>query len=126
MIDNVWVCSTNLWASLATALRHQLILLHRARASADNRNGKLQALYGYLVGSEFRNRVELMVQTFVCMSEQLKTEQRAIQRQWKLRESQIATVQENVCSLFGGLQGIVGESALPAPETLCLEQLIEQ
>lgn len=67
-----------------------------------------------------------MVQTFVCMSEQLKTEQRAIQRQWKLRESQIATVQENVCSLFGGLQGIVGESALPAPETLCLEQLIEQ
>jgi hypothetical protein len=120
-VEGVWVCSIRVWRSLAAVLRSQLLQLHSARASAENRDSKMQAIYEHLVGPEFKNRVELMVSTFVAMKEQVERERRAFDKQWKARETQISTVTENVCSLFGGLQGVVGESALPAPACLSLE-----
>lgn len=124
--DGVWIASLRVWRSLVVVLRTHLIQLFHARASAEGRDAKLSALHEYLVGPEFRNRVELMMTTFAGMQVQIEKERRVFQKHWALRERQVLTVQGNLSSLFGGLQGIVGESALPAPETLCLEQLIEQ
>jgi hypothetical protein len=120
-VDGIWVCSFQVWLPLAMALRQQLIGLAFARASAEGREQKMDVLYRYLTGAEFRERVNATLQTFITMRTQLEKERRAIMKHWSAREKQIQAVLEGVSGMYGDLQGIIGEAALPEIPTLSLE-----
>lgn len=120
-VDGVWVCSLSSWLALAVALRAQLIALDGARSSSVNREQKMELLYNYLAGNEFRIRVENMVNTFNAMHAQLQQERRAITRHWNLRAKQIDTVIDNISGMYGDLQGIMGAQSLPDVSSLALE-----
>lgn len=59
-------------------------------------------------GTEFKQRIEGIVEAFVAMQTQVNKERRAMEKQWKEREKQIERVIKNTVGLYGDMQGIVG------------------
>lgn len=120
-LDGVWVTDFECGLALAGALRQGLISLANARRVAVGRNDKMDLLYQYLSGPEFRQKVEAVVDAFVAMKADLETEKRALTKLWAKREKQIQQAVCNTALLYGGVQGIVGPAALPAIQLLELD-----
>jgi hypothetical protein len=93
-------------------LRGHLLQLAQARHAAMNKEEKLELLYRYLSGVEFRQRVEAVVEAFTAMRKDLEQERRAAERQWARRAKQIEAVTFNVSGMYGDLQGLM--PALPS------------
>jgi hypothetical protein len=51
-----------------------------------------RALYGYLAGVEFKQKIEGIIEAFTSMQDQLNKERRAMEKHWKQREKQIERV----------------------------------
>ncbi len=117
-MQGVWVTDLMHYPMLAVALRDQLQQVAFARAANQGRNEKMELLYNYLTGDEFRQRVEAIVEAFTAMRTQLERERRAMMRQWAEREKQIERVITSTTGMYGALQGIIGQglSAIPALE----------
>jgi hypothetical protein len=122
LIDGLWVCDLTVWPILASTLRQHLMALTFARLSAQGRDTKMEILYRYLTGPEFRERVNAILRTFVGMQEQLEREKRALIKQWGAREKQIETVIDGLSGMYGDLQGIIGSASLPEISSLKLEE----
>jgi hypothetical protein len=110
LIDGVWVCSFQEFKSLALALREGLIKINATKESNVNRGEKMQMLYTYLTGNEFKHQIEAIVEAFTTMRTELDREKRAMTRIWKEREKQIEKVVENTLGLYGSVRGIAGSS----------------
>lgn len=126
-INGVWVTDLVHYPMLAVALRDQLQQVAFARAAGRGKNEKMELLYKYLAGDEFRHRIEAIVEAFIALRGQLEKERRAMQRQWAEREKQIERVIASTTGMYGSLQGIIGQglAAIPALElddTPMLEQ----
>jgi hypothetical protein len=117
-IDGVWVCDLKSWLALAVALRDQLIQVAFARIASEGLNDKMELLYSYLAGDEFRQRVETIVEAFTALQAQVHKERRAMERHWAEREKQLQRVIASTAGMYGSLQGIIGTSlaAIPALE----------
>jgi len=114
-IDGIWVAGLKTWPALAVALREQLIQVAYVRAASEGKNEKMELLYEYLSGNEFRQRVEAIVEAFEAMQSQLNRERRAMEKQWAEREKQIQRVIGSTSAMYGALQGIVGGGLAPIP-----------
>jgi hypothetical protein len=114
-IDGVWVAGLRAWPALATALREQLIQVAFAHAAADGKHEKMEFLYRYLAGDQFRSRIEAMVEAFTALQRGLDGERRAMERIWKEREKQIERVLANTAGMYGEVRGIVGSSVPSVP-----------
>jgi len=79
------------------------------------KNEKMEILYGYLTGVEFKQRVEAIIEAFSSMDDDLKKEKLAYQKIWAQREKQIQKVITNTVGMYGDLSGLV---TLPKIETL--------
>lgn len=120
--DGIWVTSSSCAISLASALRAGLIEVAAAKRSLDGRHDKMEVLYTYLSGQEFRHRVEGIVEAFVTLREELEAEKRATQRIWAKREKQLERAVTQTAGMYGDLSGIIG-GALPRIERLELPLL---
>lgn len=116
-VDGIWVTSSACAVSLAAVLRAGLIEVATAKKSLEGRNDKMEFLYSYLSGQEFRHRVEGIVEAFVTLREDLETEKRSTQRMWAKREKQLERAVSQTAGMYGDLSGIIGAS-LPAIESL--------
>ncbi len=114
-VDGVWVTSLRAWPALAVALREQLIEVAFAHAAADGKSEKLECLYRYLAGDQFRSRIEATVEPFTALQCGLDGERRAMERIWKEREKQIDRVLANTAGMYGEVRGILGQSVPPVP-----------
>ncbi len=108
--DGVWICDIKLTIALATALRINLESVTREKAMSVGKNEKMEVLYAYLTGVEFKQRVEAIVEAFSNMDEGLKKERMAYEKIWSEREKQIKKVITNTVGMYGDLSGLV---ALP-------------
>jgi len=109
-LDNVWVVHPRSAMPLAVALRQTLLEVAMARQAAEGQQTKMELVYGYLTGPQFRRRVEAIVEAFSSMQEDLDKERRAITKQWAKREEQIARVMQATVGMYGDLQGIAGKT----------------
>jgi hypothetical protein len=107
-IDGVWVTGRPCLIGLALALRHGLIEAARTRRSLQGRKDKVEVLYSYLAGSEFRQRVEGIVEAFMTLRDDLESEKRSMHRIWAKREKQLERAAINTSGLYGDLAGILG------------------
>jgi hypothetical protein len=112
LIDGCLVTDFACAPSLAGVLRANLFELAQTRTAAIHKEEKLELLYRYLSGVEFRQRVEAVVEAFTAMRHDLDQERRAAERQWARRARQIDAVTLNVSGMYGDLQGIL--PALPS------------
>jgi hypothetical protein len=107
-VDGVWVSDHLSAIPLAAALREQLMAISRERNASVGKNEKMEALYQYLAGVEFKQKIEGIVEAFTSMQDQLNKERRAMERHWKQREKEIERVVKNTVGLYGDMQGIIG------------------
>lgn len=119
-VDGIWVSDPQSAIPLAAALREQMIAVNRERAASVGKNEKMEALYQYLAGNEFKQKIEGIVEAFISMQDQLNKERRAMERQWKQREKEIERVIKNTVGLYGDMQGIIG-GQIPSIPALELE-----
>jgi hypothetical protein len=117
-LDGVWVSDPLSALPLAAALREQLMAVGRERIASIGKGEKMEALYQYLAGVEFKQKIEGIVEAFTSMQDQLNRERRAMERHWKQREKEIERVVKNTVGLYGDMQGIIGGQipAIPALE----------
>ena len=113
--DGVWICDIKLIVALATALRINLLNVSRERAMSVGKNEKMEVLYSYLTGVEFKQRVEAIVEAFTNMDVGLRKERLAYEKIWSEREKQIKKVITNTVGMYGDLSGYVD---LPQIKTL--------
>jgi hypothetical protein len=117
-LDGIWVSDPLCAVPLAAALREQLLAVGRERTASTGKSEKMEALYQYLAGVEFKQKIEGIVEAFTSMQDQLNRERRAMERHWKQREKEIERVIKNTVGLYGDMQGIIGGQipAIPALE----------
>jgi hypothetical protein len=105
---------------LAAALRAGLIEAARTRRAVEGKQTKLELVYQYLSGPEFRQRVEGIAEAFITMKQDLESEKRSMNRLWAKREKQLQRAVVHTAGLYGDLSGIIGTS-LPQIPNLELE-----
>lgn len=121
-IDGVWVTDPASAVPLAMALRQGLVTIANSCLASEGKAGKMELLYEYLIGIEFRQKIEAVVEAFVTMKTDLESEKRAFAKIWARREKQIEQAITNTALMYGSIQGIVGQSSLPEIASL---QLVE-
>jgi hypothetical protein len=117
-IDGVWITKRECLLGLAVALRSGLLEIARTRRSMQGQQTKMEFLYQFLVGPEFQQRVEGIIEAFATMKEDLDSERRSIHRIWAKREKQLDRAMVNTTGLYGDLASILGTSL---PQIGCLE-----
>lgn len=120
LVDGVWVVDYACVMAFAASTRFHLAEMSRMQRSVVGRDEKMEQLYSYLSGSQFKSRVENIVSAFRSMKDDLESEKRAFMRLWSKREKEIERVITNTTGMYGDLQGIIGAS-LPTIAHLELE-----
>lgn len=107
-IEGVWVTGFSLAPCLAMALRANLIQLAGLRgASHANGDERMKLLHDYLSSTEFRQRIEAIVESFRSMQDDLNGERTVMERYWAKRETHLQVVVKNVAGMYGDMQAIV-------------------
>jgi len=119
--NGIWITSYPFVLPLAAALRIHLSELQKVKKSMVGREEKMEYLYEYLSGAQFKNRIENIVMAFTGMKSDLESEKRSMQRIWSKREKEIDRVVLNTSGFYGDLQGIIGAS-LPTIQSLELPE----
>jgi hypothetical protein len=109
-IEGIWVTHPRNMIPIACVLRHSLIEVEAARIASEGQQTKAEAVYQYLSGARFRQRVEAIVEAFTSMKDDLEKERKAITRQWAKRDEQIQRVMQATVGMYGDLQGIAGKT----------------
>ncbi|MDC0189771.1 DUF2130 domain-containing protein [Rhodospirillales bacterium] len=107
-IEGVWVSAPQYFLPLAMALRQSLIDVAQSKQSQEGQQTKMELVYGYLMGPNFRHRVEAIVEKISDMQGDLDREKKAMMRSWAKRDTQIQNVIEATVGMYGDLQGIAG------------------
>ena len=110
MKDGVWVCSFAEVKSVAFMLRESLLRVHAAQLSQENKGDKMQMLYDYLTGNEFRQQIEAIVEGFSSMRNSITKERMQMEKLWKEREKQLDKVLLNTTHFYGSVKGIAGSA----------------
>lgn len=118
--NNVWVVKPRLAPVLAVALRSTILQVDSANKMNSNKDAKMEALYQFLVGPEFRHRVEAIVENYGLLQDEIEREKRAAQLRWSRQEKAIRSVIDNTIGMYGDLQGITSR-ALPPIRSLELD-----
>jgi hypothetical protein len=123
-VDGVWVMSFESAIPVASVLRQLLIGVSQARMAAVGKDEKMDLLYSYLSGPQFKQRVEGMLEPFLSMRDELQKEKLATEKAWAQRERHMDRMLRSVAGMYGDIQGITG--ALPVIERLELPAPTEQ
>ena len=105
--EGIWICDVKVMTALAVALRINLISIANEKAMAVGKNEKMETLYAYLTGIEFKQRVEAIMEAFTCLEEGLRKERIAFEKIWSEREKQIKKVVSSTVGMYGDLSGLV-------------------
>jgi hypothetical protein len=109
-IDGIWVAQPRIAMPLATVLRQWLIQVSQTQLASEGKHTKMDLVYEYLTGSQFRQRVQAIVEAFSTMQEDLEREKKAITKQWAKRAAEIERVMRSTVGMYGDLHGIVGKT----------------
>jgi hypothetical protein len=105
---SVWVVKPKLTLALATAMRSQIINVYTANHNSENKDEKMEVLYQFLTGPEFRHRIESIVENYGTLQNEIEKEKRSAQLRWSKQEKSIRVVIDNTIGMYGDLQGITG------------------
>lgn len=109
-MDGVWICSFSEVIALTTAMRHTIIRIADTKKGEENKGEKMQMLYDYLTGNEFRQQMETIVEGFLSMKMSIEKERIQMEKLWKEREKQLQKVLLSTSGMYGSIKGIAGAS----------------
>lgn len=108
--DGVWICRFSDVKPLSFLLRDNLIKIYSAVVSQENKGDKMQLLYDYLTGNEFRQNIEAVMEGFVSLKDTITREKIQMEKMWKEREKQLDKVLLNTSQFYGSIKGIAGNA----------------
>lgn len=111
--NGIWVCTFKEVAGLASAIRQICITEANIKATEVNRTEKIQALYNYLMSSEFKQRVEAIIEAAAEMRQNIDKERRSMLAFWKKQEKAIDQMGFLVTDIVGSIDGISGNALGP-------------
>lgn len=113
--EGVWICNFSEVSSVSYLLRTSIVKIYEAQKSQENKGDKMQMLYDYLTGNEFRGQMEAIVEGFVSMKNSITKERIQMEKLWKEREKQLEKVLLSTSGLYGSVKGIAGASINDIP-----------
>ena len=113
--DGIWICTFNEVSSVAYLLRKGIIQIQEVQKSQENKGEKMQMLYDYLTGIEFRGQIEAIAEGFMTIKNGISKERMQMEKIWKEREKQLEKVLLNTSALYGSVKGIAGASIGDVP-----------
>lgn len=122
--EGVWITNFTFAVNLAYALRKMLLEVSLVRAGSDGKKEKMEVLYNYIYGTEFRQRIEAIMEAFTSLQSNMEKEKRWFAAKWAKEEKDIRKVLDNTMGLSGDLQSITGKS-LPDVDVLLEPQTEE-
>ncbi len=105
--NGVWVTERNFVLPLTDSLRVKLIQLVMIKNSLQGKDAKMESLYLYLTGTEFKNRIEAIVEAFSSMQQEVEKEKRYFANKWARDEKNIRQVIDSTYGMHGDLKGIL-------------------
>ena len=117
-INGVWVTDYASIVGLATAIRMSLIEIANTKQAAVGKKEKMEVVYNYLSGSDFKQKVEAIAEAYKDMKDDLEKEKNAYTKHWAKREKQLELISANTALMYGDIHGIIGKSL---PEIKLLE-----
>ena len=108
--DGIWICNFNDVHSVAHLLRNGILKVYDIQRSEENKGDKMQLLYNYLTGIEFKGQVEAIVEGFMAMKHGIMKERIQMEKIWKEREKQLEKVLISTSGMYGSVKGIAGAS----------------
>ncbi len=124
-IDGIWVCTLEEFKGLSFVLRESLIKIYQSISSQENKGDKMDMLYQYLTGNEFRMQLEAIIEGFTALKAGIEKEKRAMNTIWKQREKQLEKVLMSTTDFYGSIKGIAG-NAIPSVKQLELPEADEE
>jgi hypothetical protein len=113
--EGVWVTRQTHAVVLGIALRQGIISTADARQGAEGKESKMERLYAYMIGNEFRAILEGIALPFRELHDELLAEKRTTQSRWRRQERRIERVLSSVAGLQGDLKGIAGSEMPELP-----------
>lgn len=113
--DGIWICNFAEAASVSQILRSGLLKHYEIQRSEENKGDKMQLLYNYLTGVEFKGQVEAIAEGFLAMKYSITKERMQMEKIWKEREKQLEKVLLSTSGLYGSVKGIAGASISDIP-----------
>jgi len=114
--DGVWVCRFDEFKIISNLLRDSIIKIDVATGHNKNRKEKMELLYDYIFGTEFKNDLNNMMGVFESMQRELTREKTQMMNHWKKREKHLEMIIQATSSIGGSITGISGIS-LPILES---------
>jgi hypothetical protein len=72
--------------------------------SLAGKDEKMEVIYNYLTSSEFKAKIENIIEAFSGLKDELEREKRAMEKIWASREKQLDRVLSNTSRLYGDMQ----------------------
>ncbi|MFT4095266.1 MAG: DUF2130 domain-containing protein [Niabella sp.] len=106
--DGVWICSFAEVKAVAAVLRDGIIKVYQAQKKQENKGDKMQMIYDYVTGNEFKEQLKAVIEGFKAMRESIHTERIQMERLWKAREKHLDKILLNTTHITGSIDGISG------------------
>lgn len=103
IIENVWVAEPRFAIPLAIALRQSLIEVAGSRQAQEGQQTKMELIYRYLTGPQFRHRIDAILEKFNDMRDDLDRERKVMTKLWAKREEQLNGVLDSTAGWYGDL-----------------------
>ena len=87
--DGVWVCSFSEVIALTTALRHTILRIAETKKAEENKGEKMQMLYSYLTGTEFRQQIETIAEGFLSLKTSITKEKMQMEKIWERKRKAV-------------------------------------
>jgi len=92
------------------ALRFDLVHLHQVKLASVGKNEKMEILYQYLTSTEFKHRIEAIVEAFDNLQQDIEKEKRWFNIKWARQEKEIRKIVDNTHGMYGDFQAIIGRA----------------
>ena len=106
--DGVFICSYTHFKALVPVIRDNIIKQKLISTSQENKGGKMEMLYDFITGNEYRLHVQAIIDSFTQMESELNQEKRSMNKIWAKREKHIEGIIMNTARMSGAIEGIAG------------------
>jgi len=108
--DGVWITNYQSLVGLAIALRANLLGLAALKLASVGKKEKMEILYNYLLGTEFRQRIEAISEAFISLQLNIEKEKRWFMAKWAKEEKNLRQVFDHIAGMKGDLESITGRN----------------
>jgi hypothetical protein len=104
--NGVWITDIKFALGLSVALRENLMDVEKIRLAHTGKDDKAEMIFNYLTGTQFKQRVDSVLETYIEMRNDIEAERRFMERSWAKKEKQVERFVKNITGMCGDIQGI--------------------